>query len=55
MAHYLTFYKPSFTTANENFSVCALAARTLVGSKWYLETKQNIKYTVCLLFIKDPW
>lgn len=55
MAHYLTFYKPSFSTANEYFCVCMLTARTLLGNKWHLETKQNINYRVCLLFIKDPY
>ena len=51
MAHYLTFYKPSFNTANECFCVRVLTARILLGNKWHLETKQNIKHTVCLLFI----
>lgn len=55
MAHYLTFYKPSFNTANEYFCVCMLTARMLLGNNWHLETKQNIKYTVCLLFRKDPY
>lgn len=53
MAHYLTFYKASFNTANEYFYACMLTAGMLLGNKWQQEMKQNIKYTVCLLLIKE--
>lgn len=53
MAHYLTFYKASFNTANEYFCAHMLTAGVLLWNKWHQGMKQNIKYTVCLLLIKE--